>query len=192
MRPAYWVPPVVWMAVIFLLSSDLGSADHTKGVLIPLLRWLAPWATPAALEALHGLARKAAHVSEYAMLAALWFRAFRRGRAAGAAASSWLALGISLGWAVLDEWHQSTLPTRTGSAADVALDGAGAVAALAVARAGGWAAIDAVTRVLLWLALAGGAVALAVDAWAGIASGWLWITTPAALLGLLAGRRLRR
>jgi VanZ family protein len=192
MRPGYWLPPVVWMAVIFWLSSDTGSAAETSPILLPLLRWLLPWATPGELDALHGLARKGAHVVEYTVLAALWFRALARGRGLGPRASAWLALLLSLGWAGLDELHQSFLLSRTGSAMDVVLDGAAALAALMVARAGWRAAADAATGALLWIALAGGAVALAVNAWAGVPSGALWLTTPLAALGLLARRRLRR
>src|SRR5712691_7353535 len=79
MRPAHWLPPVAWMAVTFWVSTDSGSGEHTSRILLPLLRWLLPWATPEALDAAHLLLRKSAHVTEYAILAALWFRAFRRG-----------------------------------------------------------------------------------------------------------------
>ncbi|MFC5985334.1 VanZ family protein [Marinicrinis lubricantis] len=36
---------------------------------------------------------------------------------------AWL---ISLAWALLDEWHQSFVPERTASFADVCLDSSGA------------------------------------------------------------------
>src|SRR5437660_955239 len=42
------------------------------------------------------------------------------------------------------------------------------------------------------LAAVGGAVVIAINAWAGVPSGLLWITTPAAGLMLLARARLRR
>src|SRR5438477_176177 len=80
MRPAHWLPPVLWMGVIMLLSTDTGSAAHTGELLLPLLHWLLPWASPGDLAAIHGLVRKGAHLSEYAILAALWYRAFTRGR----------------------------------------------------------------------------------------------------------------
>src|SRR6184192_2000697 len=80
MRPAHWLPPVLWMGVIMLLSTDTGSAAHTSELLLPLLHWLLPWASPGDLAAIHGLVRKGAHLSEYAILAALWYRAFTRGR----------------------------------------------------------------------------------------------------------------
>lgn len=193
MRPAaHWLPPVVWMAVIMALSSDFGSAGRTGGFLLPLLRWLLPWATPAQLDALHGLARKGGHLTEYAVLAALWYRAFARGGALAPRASARLALAISVAWAFLDELQQSTLLSRTGSAIDVAIDSAGALAALFVARCGWRASADLVTATLLWVAAGAGAIVLTVNALAGVASGVLWLTTPAAALGLLARRRRRR
>src|SRR2546422_2320665 len=78
MRPAHWLPPVLWMGVIMLLSTDTGSAAHTGELLLPLLHWLLPWASPGDLAAIHGLVRKGAHLTEYAILAALWYRAFTR------------------------------------------------------------------------------------------------------------------
>lgn len=192
MRPTHWLPPVVWMAVMFTLSSDFGSATETGTFLFPLLRWLLPWATADALDTIHLLLRKSGHVTEYAILAGLWYRAFRRGRGATAAASAALALAISVGWAALDEWHQSFVPSRTASAADVVLDGASAAVALAVASLGWRAALDGATAALLWLAAAGGAAALTLDFWLGVPPGALWLSTPAALVLLFARHRLRR
>ena len=183
MRPAYWLPPVAWMAVVLGLSSEAASAEQTSRFLLPFLRWLLPGAAPEQIAALHGLTRIAGHVVEYAILALLWFRAFRRGRGLGPRASAWLALA--------DEWHQSGLRARTGSALDVALDAAGAVGALGVARLGWRAALDGAATLGLWLAALGGGAVLAVNAWAGVASGVLWLTAPAAALALLV-RRLRR
>ena len=192
MRHAHWLPPVVWMAVIMWLSSDTGSAEHTGQWLLPWLRWLLPWATPGQLDAIHGLARRAAHLGEYAILAALWFRAFARGRALAPRVAASAALALSVGWAFLDEWHQSTLPSRTGSAMDVVLDSAGALGALVVARRGWRGSVNAVTAGILWVAAVGGAVVLTINAVLGVPSGALWLTAPAAVLALLARRRLRR
>ncbi|OGL01409.1 MAG: hypothetical protein A3D33_15560 [Candidatus Rokubacteria bacterium RIFCSPHIGHO2_02_FULL_73_26] len=191
MRAIHWLPPLVWMAVVLGLSSDAASAEQTSRVLLPLLRWLLPGAPPEQLAALHGLLRKAGHVAEYATLALLWFRAFRRGRGLAPRASAWLALGASLAWAFVDEWHQSALLARTGSALDVVLDAAGAVAALGVVRLGWRAALDGAATLCLWVAALGGGAVLAVNAWAGVASGVLWLTAPAAALALLARRLVR-
>jgi len=180
------------MAVITWLSSDTASAAHTGQWLLPLLHWLRPSATPGQLDAIHGLARKGAHVTEYAILAALWFRAFARGQGLAPRVAAWAALVLSAGWAFLDELHQSTLLSRTGSALDVVVDSAGALAALVVARRGWRASVDGVAAGLLWVGAVGGALVLAVNAVSGVPSGALWLTAPAAALGLLVRRHLRR
>jgi len=146
MRPAHWLPPVLWMGVIMFLSTDTASAEHTGEFLLPVLRWLLPWASPGDLDAIHGLVRKGAHLTEYAILAALWYRALTHGSRLAPPAVGWLAFGISLAWAALDEWHQSFVASRTGSAVDVGIDGAGAALSL-VAVCRGWRpALDVVTE----------------------------------------------
>jgi len=192
MRLAPWLPPVLWMAVTAWLSTDIASGEHTSQLLLPALRWLLPWATPGQLHTVHRLLRKGAHLTEYAILAALWYRAFTRERNHSARAASWTAFAISLAWAALDEWHQSFLPSRTSSAMDVALDGAGAALALVVDWRAWRGMLDGATAILLWLAAVGGAAVIAMNAWTGVPSGTLWVTTPAAGLLLLARSRLRR
>lgn len=135
MRLVDWLAPLAWMGLILALAGDSGSADTTGRLLLPLLQWLLPGLAPDQLEAAHWLARKLGHVVEYALLAALWYRALQRRTALSPQAATRAALGIALGWAVLDEGLQVAAPNRTGSAADVALDGAAAVLALLVLRA---------------------------------------------------------
>jgi VanZ family protein len=173
------------MAVIMWFSSDIGSAEHSEPWLAAILRALAPWVTPSQLAALHILARKAAHLTEYAILAALWFRALVRGRGSSPRSAAWISLAISLGWAGLDEAHQSLVPSRRGSVADVAIDGTGAMAAVVVARLGWRRAADLATTFLLWVALAGGGLFLILNAVAGVSSGPLWLTVPASALVLM-------
>jgi len=174
------------MAVIVVLSSDVGSAEHTEHWLVPLLRLLAPGATPTQLEALHGLARKAGHLTEYAALAALWYRAFARGRQVSPRSAAAIAFAISLGWAILDEAHQSFEPARTASAKDVAIDGIGALLAMLVATLGWRLAIDRTTTLLLWTALIGGLAFLLHDTLTSVPSGLLWLTAPLAAVILVA------
>ena len=128
-RVAAWLPPVLWMAAILWFSSGDFSADQTRSFLLPVLRWLAPWATDAQLQAVHGGIRHTAHAVEYGILAALWLRALRSATVLRGRAASGLAVAIAVAWACVDEWHQSTIPSRTGSLWDVLLDAAGATAA---------------------------------------------------------------
>ncbi len=180
------------MAVIAGLSTDIGSTEHTESWLLPLLKTLAPWATPGQIEALHWLTRRLAHLSEYAILTTLWLRAFVRGRHLTPRRAGLLALAISVALAVLDEAHQSLVPSRSASLTDVALDTTGALLALTVAHVGWRRAADRTTVTLLWTALIGGAGFLLVNAIAGVPSGALWLTAPAAALALLLRTMLAR
>jgi len=136
----YWLPPLLWMAVIWGFSTDVGSAEHTLGLFAWLVSTLAPWATPAQVAMAHGVVRKLGHLTEYAILAALWFRALRADRRLRPGPSALAALGLSVAWAVTDELHQTFVPSRTPSALDVLFDSAGALlAVLALARRRGTA-----------------------------------------------------
>ena len=182
----YWLPPALWMAVIVMLSSDVGSAEQTEHWIVPILRLLAPGATPTQLHALHGLVRKAGHLTEYALLAALWYRAFVGARRLRPWTAAAVAFVICLVWAILDEAHQSFEPSRTASIRDVAIDSIGALLAVLVATLGWRIAVDRTTTVLLWTALLGGLAFLLLNALTGVPSGYLWLTAPLAGLLLVA------
>ncbi|HSE92706.1 MAG TPA: VanZ family protein [Methylomirabilota bacterium] len=190
MAPIYWLPPLAWMAVIFVLSTDVGSSEHTRSWLEPVFRAVRPWATDVQVRAVHAVVRKAAHVIEYAILAVLWFRAFARGRAWPPAKAASAAFGLAAAWAVVDEAHQAFVASRGAAAGDVLIDTIGAAAAALVARFGWRAAARGATTALLWTAALGGAGALLLNAAAGVPSGALWLTAPASAL-LLARRRWR-
>jgi VanZ family protein len=132
-----WGAVLVWMAVIFTLSTDLGSGAHTSRFIEPLLRWLLPQASPALVHRLHFLLRKAGHVTEYALLALLVLRAVRAGRLPSPAGWSWRAAGVTLlvcaAYAATDEFHQSFVPSRGSSPVDVLIDSSGAALALVLA-----------------------------------------------------------
>jgi VanZ family protein len=126
----YWLPPIAWMAVIWSFSTDVASAEHTAGPIAWIVSVLFPSATPAQVQLIHAFARKLGHLTEYAILAALWFRAVHAGRRLDAVPSALTALAVSAAWAILDEFHQSFVPSRTSSALDVLIDVAGAGLAL--------------------------------------------------------------
>ncbi len=191
MRPAFWLPPVVWMGVIVWLASDSGSAAQTGRFLLPVLHVLFPGASALQIEALHGVARKAAHATEYAILAGLWFRALAIGAGIGPRSAAWAAWAIAVVWAGIDETYQSTSASRTGSPMDVALDATGALA-IAVLAAFGWRpTADALAGTLLWIAAVGGALLVGLNLLTGVGSGVLWATVPAAVLVIVLVRRRR-
>ncbi len=55
------------------------SAEQTSRFLVPFLRWLKPDISTGALAQVHFFGRKLGHISEYAILAILLWRALRSG-----------------------------------------------------------------------------------------------------------------
>jgi len=184
-RLAFWLPPLVWMAAIMWFSGNDFSAENTGSVLKPVLQWLLPRLTAPQIAAIHGLIRKSAHVTEYAVLAALWFVALARERRLTPRRAAWLAFLVAVGWAFLDELHQATEPSRTASAMDVAIDATGALAAAMVGRHGGGRVLDVAATVVLWAAAAGGAAVIAIDLASSVSPGVLWLTVPVAMVALV-------
>jgi len=130
----YWMPLIIWMTLIFIGSTDVLSAEHTSRFLVPFLRWLDPQISWAAVNSIQIVIRKVGHLTEYAILATLIWRALR-------SAESWkrstlILFTVSLvGCAVFaatDEFHQSFIPSRTSSVNDVFIDICGAAIALAI------------------------------------------------------------
>lgn len=145
---SYWMPVIAWMLVIFAASTDLGSAEHTSRVLIPLLHWINPAISGATILKIQFLIRKAAHLTEYAVLAMLLLRALRSGTRDAFARQAGLVLVIAALYAMTDEFHQTLAPSRTASARDVLIDCLGAAAGLAIywtmRRSGGRAQVATV------------------------------------------------
>ena len=121
----YWLPPLIWMGLIFLLSaqSDLpGRPSH----------WL--------LE----VASNVGHFVGYALLAFWWWRALRHAQTGspGQGVRPWvfiLAFVIAVLYGVSDEYHQSFVPGRDSSPLDLLVDALGAATALGVL---GWRGVD--------------------------------------------------
>jgi VanZ family protein len=119
------------MVVMCVCSTDTFAAEHTGEVLWDVLNGLAPHVTYEQYTLLHVLIRKAAHLTEYAILACLLLRAFRAG-AAGTWHWRWAICSfvIMALYAGLDEYHQAFTQYRTASVADSMLDIVGGVLAL--------------------------------------------------------------
>jgi len=125
-------PVVVWALLIFIGSGDLLSAEHTS-VLVRFAKWLFPSLTPTSLAWFHFSVRKAGHLTEYAILAALAARAFRNSSDQFKSVH-WFkfALLLAVTYALTDEFHQSFVPSRAASIQDTLIDSAGALIALTV------------------------------------------------------------
>lgn len=118
------MPPLAWYALILVIGTDLGSAANTASLLGELVRLVWPEASPESLALANLVLRKTGHALGYGVLA-LVIRPAVRG-------SARLAFAVTVLGAALDEALQLTTRSRTGAAADVALDAAGAAVALAV------------------------------------------------------------
>ncbi|HUW24012.1 MAG TPA: VanZ family protein [Patescibacteria group bacterium] len=108
-----WVPILFWMGLIYFLSS-VPSLRVTEGLSDLILR-------------------KLAHMTEYAILFILSFRALRSTNSLSTRRNLIYALVISVLYAASDEYHQTFVPGRAGRIWDVAIDTAGVLGGLALA-----------------------------------------------------------
>ena len=124
-------PLVAWACFVLFASSSSFSASNTSRIIRPLLLWLFPDISEESLAYVHFLVRKAAHFSEYALLALLAARAFRTSQKERLRRLWWLAaFALVACVALVDEYHQSFLPSRTGTIYDSLLDMTGGAVAL--------------------------------------------------------------
>jgi VanZ family protein len=126
-----WWPALLWAVVIFTMSTDTFSSEHTASIFEPVFRWLVPSLTGDQFDIIHHLIRKSAHFSEYFVFCVLVFRGVRGQR--GGWRWSWglTALSIAAGYSILDEIHQAFVASRTASPYDSLLDSTGAFFAVA-------------------------------------------------------------
>ena len=92
----HWLPVVLWMGFIFAMSTELGSSANTSSIFEPLVKWFKPDATPEQFEFVHFIVRKLGHLTEYAVLALLVFRALRLTLPSPLCKFSWQTAGIAL------------------------------------------------------------------------------------------------
>jgi VanZ family protein len=106
-----WAPVVLWMMVIFAFS-----AMAING--------------PAKFSWLDFVVKKSAHVTEYAILYWLVWRATSESGRRNSTKTLILSLIFSLVYALSDEWHQTITPGREGTLRDVGFDTLGMLLAL--------------------------------------------------------------
>jgi VanZ family protein len=102
-----WIAVVFWMGVIFALSGTPSFASPFAPVYNFILR-------------------KLAHLTVYAVLTVLLFRALRL-HAARPTHAWLLAMLVAAVYACSDEWHQTFVPGRGGTVRDVVIDSMGIV-----------------------------------------------------------------
>jgi VanZ family protein len=101
-----------------------------------VLRFFWPAVTNETISRVQTVVRKTGHVSEYAVLAILLWRA-RESEIFPQrwnARSAFIAATVCFLYAMTDEFHQSFVPTREASVWDVMIDTTGAVVGLALIR----------------------------------------------------------
>jgi VanZ family protein len=131
-----WWPAAIWIGLISIESTDLFSSQNTGSVLYTLLTRLFGDINFHHFLVFHHYLRKTGHVVGYGVLSLLLLRGWRatfgrvRTLLLRAALLSWLGTAIV---AAMDEWHQSYIPSRTGTVWDVALDTAAGVVFLMLA-----------------------------------------------------------
>jgi VanZ family protein len=101
-----FAPPIALMGLIYFLSSR----PH-------LSSGLGDWDL---------ILRKGAHMTEYAALATLWWRAL---------GTPEIGFAIAIAYACTDEFHQSFVEGRHGAPIDVGIDAIGAAIGIALVRA---------------------------------------------------------
>ena len=120
-----WWPAAVWVGLIAFESTDFFSAQNTGSMLYALLTHLFGQINLYDFLVFHHYLRKTGHVVGYGMLSLLMLRGWRatldrdHTRLGRTALLSWLGTVFV---AAMDEWHQSYIPSRTGTWRDVALD----------------------------------------------------------------------
>ncbi|MEI7534766.1 MAG: VanZ family protein [Verrucomicrobiae bacterium] len=127
----YWLPPLAWMCVIFSASGDAKSYQHSSTLFEPLLHWLFPQMPQTHVELIHHIFRKIGHLTEYALLALLLWRAIRQPQKTDRGSRRWrwdeagLSLALVFLYAASDEFHQVFVATRTALVSDIFIDTSG-------------------------------------------------------------------
>jgi VanZ family protein len=131
-----WWPAFVWVLLITFESTDSFSSEQTGGMLYSLLSHFFGKLDLYAFLMFHHYLRKTGHVVGYGMLGLLSLRGWR---ATLAHESQKLGRIVLLSWlgtafvASMDEWHQSYIPSRTGTWRDAVLDSVAGLVFLLVA-----------------------------------------------------------
>lgn len=122
-----WWPAASWIGLIGLESTDYLSSENTGNLLFGLLTGVFGQIDIHDFQIWHHYLRKTGHVVVYGILSLLLLRAWRATLSGTRrwdwrpAIFAWLATAAV---AAMDEWHQTFIPSRTGTIWDVALDSA--------------------------------------------------------------------
>jgi VanZ family protein len=125
-RLRVWLPVILAGLLVCLAGTDQLSWANTAGLTRPFFEWLYPEGSTWDITVLTWEVRKLAHVALYGFVAILIVRVLVVEARLKAVKASLATLVIVLLAAIIDETHQSMIPTRSGSMAGVVLDLVGA------------------------------------------------------------------
>ena len=137
-RLKQWLPAILFAILISVASTHTFSSHNTSTLIIPILHWLFPGASPETLALMHFFIRKSAHFIEYFLFSIILFRSLRGKQSGWQLRWAVWALAIAAGYSVLDEFHQSFVPSRTASPWDSLLDTTGAAMAQVIIMVSSW------------------------------------------------------
>ncbi|PKR77948.1 VanZ family protein [Halalkalibacillus sediminis] len=143
----YWLPPMVWMAIIYYTSSQSSSEQDVKPfisenfdltVIEPLVNWMSfsYYGSERSVEAmglepfLEFLIRKGAHLGVYLVAAFLIYFAIAKTTRLRGNYRVVITFFLVIHFALVDELNQSFTAERTPYIYDVMLDGFGALVGL--------------------------------------------------------------
>jgi VanZ family protein len=129
----YLIPLLLWMGIIFWMSTETFSSENTSMLIEPAIRYLMPSISPEKTGMIHAAIRRLAHFTEYFILGILLFRFFRGG-SKELRTRRWAFYSVLLiaFYAAGDEFHQSFVSSRTASLLDIGLDTLGGIVAQGV------------------------------------------------------------
>lgn len=147
----YWLPPVIWMGIIFISSSTPYEEQDLRPLISDKLdlSMLEPLLSPIHFTYHHsevsiaalGVAgfieffiRKGAHVGVFLLLGLLFYYSVKHTSRLSLKGKIILSWGLSVLYAAADEIHQGFTPNRTPYAGDVILDTVG----ISLAMVGVW------------------------------------------------------
>lgn len=124
-RMVSYAAVIMWMALIFMFSMQNGEdSSDMSGRLVAILKFFGIGTGGQGLTLISLFIRKAAHMTEYAILFLLIANAVSfdySGRKVYL-----YAFLITIGYAATDEFHQMFVPGRAGTPVDVVIDSIGA------------------------------------------------------------------
>jgi len=130
-----YIPLILWLGFITYASTEGFSAANTSRIIGPIVLWLFPNTSADRMEVIHFTIRKIAHFTEYGILGYLAVRAFRTSPGPNIS-RYWFLLSLSIVvlYALMDEYHQSFVPSRTASIYDSFIDMTGGLTVILLLR----------------------------------------------------------